>query len=44
VLKEALAPQANDFAARIELASDFLIAQTLGRHQDHSGARYDKIR
>jgi hypothetical protein len=42
--EEALAPQADDFAPRIQAPGDFIIGQTFGGMEDHSGAKNLKIR
>ena len=43
-LEEALAPQADDFAAGVEAAGDGVIAEVLGGEQDHPGASDLKVR
>src|SRR5271157_1951302 len=42
--EEALAPQADHFAAGIQAPGNFIISQSIGRMEDHSSARDLKIR
>jgi hypothetical protein len=42
-LEEAFSPQADDLAARAQARSNLIVAEALGRQQDHFGAHDLKI-